>query len=91
MNDFLTVAEVADLCKVTPRTVLNWIKKGARGKKLQAEEFGHYRIRPEALRAFGSAKPTSEQHRQDRERALRVLRGAAEECRKFESEVNQLI
>ena len=77
MSNVLTVAEVARQCGVTPKTVVRWIRYGTRGKKLQAEQYGHYRIRQHALESFRSMLAPGERYRQDREDALAELRGEA--------------
>ena len=49
MQELLTVSEVAQLMKVTPQTVLQWIYT----KRLKAYKAGgQWRIRPEDLQLF---------------------------------------
>lgn len=49
MNDILTISEVADLLKVSDRTVRNWIEKGI----IKAYKFGLvYRIKKEDFEEF---------------------------------------
>ena len=48
--DLVTTGEAAELCGVTPDTILKWIKKG----KLQVARTagGHHRIRRDSLRPY---------------------------------------
>jgi excisionase family DNA binding protein len=56
MDASLTVKEAAQRCKVTERTIRDWIKQG----KLQAMQLGRtYRIAPEALAALFQPVGTS--------------------------------
>lgn len=51
-NDFLTVAEVSDILKLSVLTIYKYIKE----KKLAAIEFGgHYRIERSSLQRFINA------------------------------------
>lgn len=51
-NDFLTVAEVSDILKLSVLTIYKYIKE----KKLEAIEFGgHYRIERFSLQKFINA------------------------------------
>ena len=54
-NEMLTVSEVADICRISPRTVFRWLSKG----QLQAVRIGNVtRIRREDLEAFFQAHLT---------------------------------
>ncbi len=50
MEKPLTTGEIAQICRVSQATVLNWIRD--RGLKAFATPGGHYRVLPSELREF---------------------------------------
>ena len=57
-NPFLTTGEAAELCGVTPDTILKWIKRGT--LKVARTAGGHHRIEKSALTPYLAVRDRSD-------------------------------